>query len=111
MPGVKPSEAAVKIGKGPAITLKDGISFINPTVRKWLEDSARKTKIGLQYEVISGAAADSSVTPMIREGIPSGGVFVPTRHIHSTCEVADLKDIEGAVKLVIEAVKSANRYF
>jgi putative aminopeptidase FrvX len=111
VPEVKPSEACLELGKGPALGIKDAITFMNPAVRKWLQDSAKKARVNLQYEVMSGGAADSSAIPMIREGIPSGGVFVITRNIHSTCEVVDMKDIDEAVKLVTEAVKNAHKYF
>ena len=111
VPEIKPSEAALEIGKGPVMGIKDAITFISPAVKKWLQDSAKKAGVNLQYEVFPFGAADSSVMPMVREGIPSGGVFVAVRHIHSTCEVADMKDIEDAVKLVVEAMKSASKYF
>ncbi len=110
-PEIKPSEACLELGKGPVLGIKDAITFMNPAVRKWLQDSAKKARVSLQYEVMSGGAADSSAMPMIREGIPSGGVFVTTRHIHSTCEVVDMKDIEDTVKLVTEAVKNAHKHF
>lgn len=110
-PEIKPSEACLEIGKGPALGIKDAITFMNPKVRQWLQDSAKKARVNLQYEVLSGGAADNSVIPMIREGIPSGGVFVATRHIHSSCEVADMKDVEDSVKLATDAVKNAHKYF
>lgn len=110
-PEIKPSEACLELGKGPVLGIKDAISFMNPAVRKWLQDSAKKARVNLQYEVMSGGATDSSATPMVREGIPSGGVSVTTRHIHSTCEVVDMKDIEDTVKLITEAVKNAHSHF
>ena len=57
---------------------------------------AKKEKIKLQYEVLSGGASENSVLAMIREGIPAGGVNVATRNIHSVCEVSDMKDINEA---------------
>lgn len=110
-PEIKPSEASLEVGKGPVLGIKDAVSFMNPMVKKWLQESAKKARLKLQYDVMSGGAADSSAMPMIREGIPSGGLFVTTRHIHSVCEVVDMKDIEDTVKLVTEAVKNANKYF
>ncbi|MGI6050329.1 MAG: hypothetical protein ACOYEI_05835 [Acetivibrionales bacterium] len=38
-------------------------------------------------------------------GIPSGGVSVPTRHIHSSAEIVDMKDVENAVELLEHFVK------
>jgi len=110
-PELKPGEAAIKLGSGPALAIKDAVTVINPKVKKWITETAKKAKIPLQYEVMAGGATDASVVPMIREGIPSGSVLVPSRYVHTPVEVADLKDIEKTIKLVLEAVKSAHKYF
>lgn len=110
-PGVKPEEATSHAGEGPVLVVKDGISIVNPRVKKWVEETARSIKVPLQYEVLGAAATDSSVTPMIREGIPSGSLLVTTRYIHTPVEVADVRDMENAVKLVVKLVQTASRYF
>ena len=33
-------------------------------------------------------------------GVPSGCVSIPCRHIHSVSEMVDLRDVEGAVRLL-----------
>lgn len=110
-PDIRPSEASAGLGGGPTIAIKDAIGVINPKVRKWISDSAKKANIKLQYEVMSGGATDASVVPMIKEGIPAGSILVPTRYVHTPVEVADMKDIENTIKLVVETVKSASKYF
>ena len=110
-PELKPGEVSINLGGGPALAIKDAVGVINPKVKKWITETAKKTKIPLQYEVMSGGATDASVVPMIREGIPSGSILVPSRYVHTPVEVADMKDIEGTVKLVVETVKSASKYF
>ncbi len=111
MPGVKPEEATSRIGEGPVMLVKDRVMIVNPNVRKWIEDTARSMKVPLQYEVIDAGATDSSVTPMVGEGIPSGAVLVATRYIHTPVEVADMNDVKNAVKLVAKLVQTASRYF
>jgi len=110
-PELKPGDAAINLSAGPALAIKDAVGVINPRVKKWITDSAKKAKVKLQYEVMSGGATDASVVPMIKEGIPAGSILVPTRYVHTPVEVADMKDIESAVKLVLEAIKSAPKYF
>jgi putative aminopeptidase FrvX len=39
-----------------------------------------------------------------RGGIPVCTLSIPCRYVHSACEVVDLRDIEGGVKLL-------NQYF
>lgn len=111
MPEIKPEEAPSNIGEGPVLVVKDAISIINPRVKKWIEETARSIKVPLQYEVLSVGATDSSVTPMVRDGIPSGSLLVATRYLHTPVEVADMKDIENAVKLAVKLVQTASGYF
>jgi putative aminopeptidase FrvX len=110
-PELKPGEVSINLGCGPALAIKDAVGVINPKVKKWITETAKKTKIPLQYEVMSGGATDASVIPMIREGIPSGSILIPSRYVHTPVEVADMKDVEDAVKLVVEIVRSAPKYF
>ncbi len=109
-PDLKPGESGIRLGAGPALAIKDAVTVVNPRIKKWITDTAKKNKIKLQYEVMDGGATDASIVPMIREGIPAGSVLVPTRYVHTPVEVADMKDIENAVKLVVDAVKSASKY-
>ncbi len=111
MPGVKPEEATSRIGEGPVMLVKDRVMIVNPRVKKWIEDTAKSIKIPIQYEVLDGGATDASITPTVRDGIPSGAVLVATRYIHTPVEVADMKDVKNAVKLVVKLVQTANKYF
>lgn len=110
-PDLKPGEVGVELGSGPTLALKDAVGVINPKVKKWVSDSSKTAKVNLQYEVMSGGATDASVAPMIKEGIPSGSVLVPTRYVHTPVEVADMNDVENTVKLVVESVKLASKHF
>ena len=48
---------------------------------------------------------DAQVVQAVREGIPSGGVLIPARYLHSQAEMVDLADVENAVKLLVELTK------
>ncbi len=110
-PDIKPSECSNELGKGPVFPVKDGVSVSSAGVRKWVTETAKKARIPLQLEVSSAGATDSSISVLVRDGIPSGSIMVATRYVHSPVEVADMKDIENAVRLGIECVKSVPRYF
>lgn len=105
-PELKPYEAVTKIGEGPALAIKDAISIVQSELKKWVQDVAKKKNIKLQFDVLSGGATDASVTPMIREGIPSIAILTPARYLHTPVEVVDMKDVKDAVKLVTELVKT-----
>jgi len=110
-PETKPEESDVKLGKGPVLTLKDALSFINPEVKKWVLDAAKKLKMDMQYSVMSGGAAEGSMPAIIREGIPASSLEVPNRYMHTPVEVVDINDMKQTVKLVVECVKTADNYF
>jgi endoglucanase len=110
-PDVKPTECDLILGKGPVMLIKDGYAISDKKIKKWISQTARKAKIPFQKEVTSGGATDSSLAPVIKEGIPSGSILVATRYVHSPVEVVDMKDVENAVKLTVECMKTANKYF
>jgi endoglucanase len=110
-PELKPYESTSKMGCGPVLVIKDAISIIQAEFREWVEDVAKKSKIKLQFDVFSGGATDASVTPMIREGIPSIAILTPSRYLHTPTEVSDMNDVKNAVNLVTELVKTAGSKF
>ncbi|NIO22443.1 MAG: M42 family peptidase [Candidatus Aenigmarchaeota archaeon] len=110
VPYLKPHEAIAVIGNGPVLLIKDALSIIQDDIKKWVEDVAKKNKIPLQYDVLSAGATDSSIVSTIREGIPSLAILTPSRYMHTPVEVADIKDVKNAVKLVTELVNSAHKY-
>ena len=111
VPGISKPEVPLTIYDGPALDIKDAMSIIHPKVKKWVKETAEKNKIKLQFDVMSGGATDASVTPTIREGIPSGALNVPVRYIHTPIEVADMKTVEHTVKLGVKMLESAHKYF
>lgn len=110
-PEIKPSESNLALGKGVSVGLKDAISITGPKVKKWILDTAKQNKIKFQVNVMSGGATDASIAPMIREGVPSACIAVPVRYVHTPVEVLDVNDMESTVKLAVECVKSAGKYF
>ncbi len=110
-PEIKPNESNLALGKGPTLDLKDAISITNHKVKRWLLETAKRNKMRIQLNVMSGGATDASIAPMIREGVPSACLAVPVRYVHTPVEMADLNDMESTVKLTVECIKSASRYF
>jgi endoglucanase len=109
-PELKPYEAPAKMGKGPVLVIKDAVSIIQNELKVWVEDVAKKIKMKIQFDILSGGATDASVTPMIREGIPSIAILTPSRYLHTPTEVADMNDVKDAVTLVTELVKTAGSH-
>ncbi len=102
-------EAIVKLNEGPCISLVEAAgrgNFADRRMVDWLVKTAKKNKIPYQLEVIEGGSTDAARVFNVREGIPSIAVCVPTRYIHSGVGVASEKDVQNAIKLLSEALKS-----
>ena len=108
VPGVKPEEAQEKVGKGPAILLRDATLIPNIKLRDFIIDLAERLKIPYQVDVLERGGTDAGRIHMIKHGVPSIVIGVPTRYIHSHVGVLSLEDFQNAVKLVSEAIKRLN---
>ena len=113
-PGVEKKNSSLEIGKGPVITVSDaegrGIVVTESTLN-WMKDSAEKGKIPYQLSVMEGGTTDAAAINLIRQGIPSGGISIATRYIHSPVEILSLDDLQHCAKLIVECVKSVGKYF
>ncbi len=107
-PGAREDVRTV-LGKGPAITLADASGrglITHPDVKRLLISTAEKNKIPYQLEVSEGGTTDASAIHLTKEGVPSGVVSIPTRYLHTPVEVANMKDITNAIKLITLAIQN-----
>lgn len=95
---------AVELGKGPAIKIKDGGMIAHPLVRELLIAAAKQAEIPYQLEILEGGTTDAAAMQLVRAGVPSGCVSIPTRFIHSPSEMADEGDIEHTIALLVAAL-------
>lgn len=113
-PGIKKTDSAIEIGKGPSITVMDagGRGVItHPKVLEWLRETAKAKGIPYQMDVTESGTTDASAISLTREGIPSGVISIATRYIHTPVEVLSLKDLAQTADLVVEAIKSVDSHF
>ena len=113
-PGIKRTDSAIEVGKGPVITVMDagGRGVItHPKVLEWLRETAKAKGIPYQMDVTEKGTTDASAISLTREGIPSGVVSVAARYIHTPVELLSLRDLEKAASLVVEGMKSVGSYF
>ena len=97
----------IRIGSGPAVT-HGGSS--HPEVIRRLEDVAKKLKIPLQHEAVSGTSGtDTDTIFWTRGGIASGLVSLPNRYMHSPVELISLKDLEMIPNLLAGFVRSLKK--
>jgi endoglucanase len=110
-PGVKESEAPVKLKKGPSLTVADYGLITHPKVLRLLIDAAEENKIAYQLETGLAGSTDAARISLTREGVPSGTISIPTRYIHNPTSLLNLKDAEDSAKLAVAAVRKIPKYF
>ena len=106
-PGIEMKDAPCEMGKGPVITIVDSSGRGLIASRKmvnWLKAAADANQVNVQLEVGSGGTTDATAIHLTKGGIPSTTVSIPSRYIHSPCEVLDLHDIEEGVVLLTTAL-------
>lgn len=95
----------VKMSEGAAIKIMDRAAIAHPAIVSALCETAEKENIKYTRDIITIGGTDAGSIHTTRGGIPTGGISVPVRYIHSPCEVADMSDVEAAAELLIKALE------
>jgi len=98
-PGIEVKQhGKVQMGKGPTVSLG---RENHPALVQRLRDVAAGRKIPLQVETFSLTGGTDALAFFNKlGGIPSAVVGIPTRYMHSTVEMIDLRDLEHASQLL-----------
>ncbi len=105
IPGVQPSEAPTRMGKGPSILTFDASMIPNQPLKQFVINTAANLKIPHQLSLVAAGGTDASRIHISRAGCPSIVICVPTRHIHSHVGILSFEDVENAIKLTLELTK------
>ncbi|SEN05615.1 M42 family metallopeptidase [Lihuaxuella thermophila] len=94
-----------KLGKGPLITFLDATMIPNIQLRNLVIQIAEKHQIPYQVDTMTGGGTDAGRFHLFRRGVPSLVIGVAARYIHSHVSMVSKKDLENAVRLLVEVVK------
>ncbi|HNQ44043.1 MAG TPA: M20/M25/M40 family metallo-hydrolase, partial [Candidatus Cloacimonadota bacterium] len=110
IPGAdKRTHGEVSLSKGPVLALG---AALHPAVNQRLIDLAAKHNIPLQIEIAtSRTGTDADAIHDQRQGVATAVLSIPNRYMHSPNEMVSLKDLDNAVKLLVEFVKSVDDRF
>jgi len=94
----------VSLGKGPAIKVRDSGMLADRRVVDWMVHGAEKQSLPYQLEILERGTTDARAMQIARAGVPAGCLSIPCRYIHSPSEMVDYRDVQNAVKLLLELV-------
>ena len=105
-PGVtdKSGNSIGKLGAGPMIGYAPSL---NRSMFEELKRVADDKNISYQLEIMSKDTSGTNADQIgiVRGGVKTALVSIPLRYMHTSVETADLRDIEGAGKLIAEFVR------
>ena len=101
-PGTKIPD--IKLGAGPAVKIMDRSIIASPVVRDALFDAAAAAGVPVQREVLPFGGNDAGAIQHTRAGIPAGTLSIPCRYVHSACEMIDMRDMDGALQVLLQFV-------
>ena len=103
-PGADNKNGTVTLGKGGALSIG---SPINIKIDELFEKVAKKKKIPYQLEITADRThTDADIIMYSGRGVPIALVSLPVKYMHSTVEMADLKDMDKTVDLLVETLAS-----
>lgn len=114
VPGIDQGESDLEMGEGVEITMvqSKGRGLITPeTVREWLVNTAKDENHSYQPGVWEGGATDAAKINLVKDGVPTGSIGIPLRHMHSATEVVKMSDIEETVEFLEDAFSSMENHF
>ena len=96
-------------GGGAAIKVMDGSVICHPQVVRSMEKLAEEKEISFQLDVIRAGGTDAGAIHQTRSGVPSGGISIPCRYVHSPAEMVDRRDVEACADLVVAFAQAEHK--
>lgn len=90
----------MELGKGPCVKFRDVGMVSDPRVVDWMINSAEKSRIPYQREVLLVGSTDAREIQISRAGVMTGALSIPCRYVHSASEMVDFNDLKNSVKLL-----------
>jgi endoglucanase len=103
------TEGEEKLGGGPLLVIYDSSSIPNRGLLDLVIDTAKKLKIGLQFESVERGGTDAGRFHVSGQGVPSISMGVPARYIHSHVSIIDRRDFERTVRVLVAVVKRLDK--
>lgn len=106
VPGTDEFGFSTHIGKGPALSIRDGGCYSDVELTHEIMNFAKQNKIQCQYKQTTMGGNDASAVQLSNNGVKVAAISTPCRYIHSQANVAKLSDIEAMEELLYTFIES-----
>ena len=100
-----PSEGTGTLGKGPMLGHSP---FLSKRLTKDLELLANRLDIPLQHEIMGEETGTNADALSLSSDIEAALISIPLKNMHSQVEIADMRDLKSAAKLIESYIKEAD---
>ena len=108
-PKKKDVSPVTRVGDGPAITFADNSLLSDRRLVNLLVETAQENKIPYQFKQAVAGGTDAGRITLIKEGVPSVAVAVPTRYIHSPVSLLSKHDLDNLIALMTKTLPQVAR--
>ena len=109
VPGIKPEDSSVKLGKGPTVLIYETRTIPNLAFRNLIVDIAKEQQIPVQLSYVEAGGTDAGAIHLYKTGVPTVVIGVAARHIHSHSSIIHRDDYDNAVKLLVDVIKRLDK--
>ncbi len=106
IPGCAPQDYITALGKGVGITALDARTITHPVLFETLKTICDKCAIRRQIRIAPRGGNDAGAVHLSKTGVPTCGLSIPTRNIHSNVEIVCKADVEQTFRLAYEAAQN-----
>jgi len=111
VPGSANYERITDLGKGAAIKVLDGRTICDYRMVEFMKEVATKNNVKYQLEVLPRGGTDTaSMQQFASGGSIAGGISIPCRYLHQVIEMADKRDVRGAIDLLKHCLLSMSDF-
>lgn len=89
----------VRLGEGVAIKIMDHSYIAHPLVKSAMQKLCEARGISSQPEVLEKGGTDAGAIHISCGGIPTGGISIPVRYVHTPGEMLCREDLKNAAEL------------
>ena len=86
----------------------DAHSISHVGLRRYMEQKSCTLNLPFQLEILTYGGTDSAAIQRSRSGVASATLSIPSRYVHSACELIDLDDIQNTVTLLTAMLAEAD---